>query len=101
FRSFAAIVPADGLILANGADVNVARALEGQRARIQRVGIESEASQLAAPLAGRSPSDWSVTPTGIENGCHRGDVRHDGKIVAQLKLSVPGLHNLYNATMAV
>ncbi len=88
FRSFSALVPADGLIIANGADKNVARVLTGQRACIERVGLGDG-------------FDWSTKPLGIENGCPRGEVRRDGKIVGNLKLSVAGQHNLFNATMAV
>jgi len=39
--------------------------------------------------------------TGIKNGCHCGDVLHNGLHVATLELSIPGIHNLFNATMAV
>ncbi len=88
FRAFSALVPSDGLILANGADKNVARVLAGQKARVERVGLGDG-------------FDWSTKPTGIENGCPRGEVRRDGKIVGNLKLSVAGQHNLFNATMAV
>jgi UDP-N-acetylmuramate--alanine ligase len=88
FRAFVALVPADGLIVANGADENVERVLAGQRARVERVGIGDG-------------FDWSTTPTGIQNGCHCGEIKHNGKVVGKLKLSVAGEHNLYNATMAV
>jgi len=88
FRSFCALVPADGLIVANGGDKNVARVLAGQKARVERVGLGEG-------------FDWATKSTGIENGCHRGEVRRDGKVVGHLRLSVPGMHNLYNATMAV
>ena len=44
---------------------------------------------------------WTTHVSGIENGCHAGDIYHDGAHVAQLKLSIPGRHNLFNATMAV
>ncbi len=88
FRAFSALVPSDGLILANGADRNVARVLAGQKARVERVGLGDG-------------FDWSTKPTGIENGCPRGEMRRDGKIVGNLKLSVAGQHNLFNATMAV
>ncbi|HEV2295182.1 MAG TPA: UDP-N-acetylmuramate--L-alanine ligase [Tepidisphaeraceae bacterium] len=88
FRTFAALVPRDGLIVANGADKNVARVLTGQAARVERVGLGEG-------------FDWSTRPTGIENGCPRGEVRREGKLVGHLKLAVPGQHNLFNATMAV
>ncbi len=92
FRAFCALVPSDGLIIANGADRNVARVLAGQKANIERVGL-SESSG--------NGFDWTTKPIGIENGCHRGEVRRDGRIVANLRLSVAGRHNLFNATLAV
>jgi UDP-N-acetylmuramate--alanine ligase len=88
FRAFCALVPGDGLIVANGADENVARVVAGQKARVERVGLGDG-------------FDWSTTPTGIENGCHRGEIRRNGKVVGRMKLSVAGQHNLFNATMAV
>jgi UDP-N-acetylmuramate--alanine ligase len=88
FRTFAAIVPQDGVIVANGADRSVARVLAGQKARVERVGLGDG-------------FDWATRATGIENGCHRGEIRYDGKLVGNLKLSVAGQHNLFNATMAV
>ena len=88
FRAFCGLLPADGLIVANGADENVERVLAGQKARVERVGIGDG-------------FDWSTTPTGIQNGCHSGEIRHNGKVVGKLKLSVAGEHNLFNATMAV
>ncbi|MGB7160733.1 MAG: UDP-N-acetylmuramate--L-alanine ligase [Tepidisphaeraceae bacterium] len=101
FRAFAGLVPSDGLIIANGADEQVARVLAGQKARVERVGLTSASPHLAAPLAGRGSLDWSTTPIGIENGCHHGEIRRDGKVVGRLQLSVAGQHNLFNATMAV
>jgi UDP-N-acetylmuramate--alanine ligase len=88
FRAFAALVPADGLILVNGADANVERVLAGQKARVERVGLDEG-------------FDWSTKRTGIEGGCHSGEIRRGGKVVGKLKLSVAGEHNLFNATMAV
>jgi len=46
-------------------------------------------------------NSWVTKVLGIENGCYRGEIRHDGAVVAQIALRVPGRHNLFNATMAV
>src|SRR5688572_9821697 len=88
FRKFAGIVPPDGLILANGTDKNVARALEGVKARVETVSLGTG-------------STWSTRQTGIENGRYRGEVRRDRKVVAQLRMGVAGEHNLFNGTMAL
>jgi UDP-N-acetylmuramate--alanine ligase len=88
FHDFAKIVPSNGLILANGDDANVAKALRGLKTRVETVSL-------------KPGSTWSTCPGGIVDGCHTGVVCRDGKPVATLKLSVPGEHNLFNATMAV
>jgi UDP-N-acetylmuramate--alanine ligase len=88
FRKFASLVPADGLILANATDQKVRKAIAGLITPVQGVAVGAE-------------TDWSTTVTGMEKGCYRGDVRFRGKLSGQLKLSVAGEHNLFDATMAV
>jgi UDP-N-acetylmuramate--alanine ligase len=96
FRQFAERVPADGLILANGQDANVAKAVKGLAAKVETVGIQS-----ATADADLSKIDWVTVPLAPENGCHGGIVHYHGKPVATLRLAIPGLHNLYNATLAL
>ena len=88
FRTFARLVPADGRIIANGQDARVGQAIGGLATPIEWVALEREAT-------------WSTRATGIEHGCPRGHILHDGKSVGDLKLSVAGEHNLFNATVAV
>jgi len=88
FRTFAELVPDDGMILANGVDRNVAEALHDIKVPIQTVAIDAGA-------------DWSTSILGEERGCSRAEIFHLGKKVADIQLSVPGLHNLFNATLAV
>ncbi len=88
FRHFASLVPADGLIIANGQDSRVAEALTGQKTPIQTVALAEGYT-------------WSTRPTGVEDGCCRGEVYYNGKLVGRLKLSVAGTHNLFDATLAV
>ena len=88
FRAFAALVPPDGLILANGEDARVLEALAGTRRTVEMVALQPGFS-------------WSTQPTGLANGCYRGTVSYKGNPVATLQLSIPGRHNLYNATVAV
>jgi UDP-N-acetylmuramate--alanine ligase len=90
FEAFARLVPPDGLIIANGKDENTLRALRGIQTRIEWVG-EDDVETL----------DWAVRDTGLSGGCHTGDVFHCGQLVARLRLSVPGRHNLFNATAAI
>jgi len=66
----------------------VLQALAGQKAPVEMVAIGDGFA-------------WSTRETGIENGCHTGEVSYKGKRVATIKLAVAGRHNLFNATMAV
>jgi UDP-N-acetylmuramate--alanine ligase len=88
FRQFAQLVPHDGLVLANGQDPRVLQALAGLRMPMEMVGLAPGFS-------------WSTRFTGIVNGCHCGEVSYKGKPVAEMQMSVAGLHNLFNATVAV
>ncbi len=88
FRAFVALLPDDGIIIANGRDVNVANAVRDARAKVQSVSL--------------SPgTTWSTFAGPNEHGCPTGVVHRDGKPVVTLKLSIPGEHNLMNATMAL
>jgi UDP-N-acetylmuramate--alanine ligase len=88
FRHFAGLVPADGLILANGEDARVQQALAGLPTPTEMVGLSSGFT-------------WSTREAGLVNGCCHGEVSYKGRPLALLKLSVAGRHNLFNATMAV
>jgi UDP-N-acetylmuramate--alanine ligase len=88
FRTFARLVPADGLIIANGLDARVGQAIGGLATRVEFVALEREAT-------------WSTRITGNQHGCYHGHVLRENKHVAELKMSVAGTHNLFNATAAV
>jgi UDP-N-acetylmuramate--alanine ligase len=96
FRTFAEKVPEGGLILANGQDPNVAQAIKDLPTRVETVAIQS--SVIDAEV---NNVDWVTVPLAPVNGCHGGIVHYRGKPVATLRLSIPGLHNLYNATLAL
>ena len=86
FRTFSRLVPRDGLIIANGNDANVAAALKGTDARIEKVG---------------TADGWHYKIGPLVKGCHSAEIYFQNAIVCHLTLSVPGLHNLSNATMAI
>jgi UDP-N-acetylmuramate--alanine ligase len=88
FREFARRVGHDGVIIASGADKNVARALSGLSMRIESVALKEN-------------KFWSTRVLSIDNGCYRGEVSYRGQPVGILRLSIAGEHNLMNATMAV
>lgn len=90
FRTFAKLVPEGGKIIANGQDANVHRALAGLKTPVEWFGLEDDPTL-----------DWSTYPTNAVAGCYHGQVHHLGQPVAQLKLSLAGGHNLFNATAAM
>lgn len=87
FAHFAELTPPDGLVLANGADANVARAISGVSAGVQTVAVDRQA-------------DWRTQSAGLQQGCCQGEIFFQGKSAGWLRLSVPGAHNLFNATLA-
>lgn len=88
FQTFAGLLPGNGILIANGQDTNVQRVLRQTDCQVQTVSMGK-------------PAVWSVSPRGIVNGCYQGEVTLHGRAMAWLKLSVPGEHNLMNATMAL
>lgn len=88
FRRFAQLVPEDGRIIAAGKDPRVIQALAGITTPVELCALEEGFS-------------WSTLSRGAEAGCYRGEVKYKGKSIAELKLSVAGVHNLINATMAL
>jgi UDP-N-acetylmuramate--alanine ligase len=90
FRVFARRVPETGRIIANGQDGNVRRSLNGVKAAIDWVGLND--------ISGMT---WAGRSEGIESGCHIAAIYHLGELVNRVRLSVPGMHNVFNATAAV
>ncbi|MCS7032481.1 MAG: UDP-N-acetylmuramate--L-alanine ligase [Phycisphaerae bacterium] len=87
FRRFARLVPPAGTIIAAAED-HVAAALHVLDTPIQWCALET-------------PADWTTRSLGVQEGCHSGLILRQGEPVATLRLSIPGRHNLSNATLAV
>jgi UDP-N-acetylmuramate--alanine ligase len=88
FRWFSRLVPSDGALIVNGTDERVAEAIRSAEAPIQTVALDHDAT-------------WSTETTGADHGCYIGRVHHNGTFITELRLSVAGVHNLYNATVAI
>ena len=86
FRTFADLVPEDGLIVANRDDANTMHTLEGEERRVLTFGLE-EGDVHAANLV------W-------EKGLPTFDVIYQGGVFAHVALKVPGEHNVKNALAA-
>jgi len=66
----------------------VAEAIRGIRCRVETVGVGDGFT-------------WNIRPGAVRGGCHWGQVRRDGRAVAQLQPALAGDYNLFNATMAL
>ena len=86
FRTFADLVPPDGVIVANRDDENTMHTLEGETHRVVTFGLE-EGDVHAANLT------W-------DHGLPAFDVIWQGKPFAHVCLRVPGVHNVKNALAA-
>jgi len=89
FRQFACLVPPTGLLITNATDPNVAKALSG-------LTTPTESCSLT-----KTSATWFTEPQGIESGCPKGQIFYNSRPIGTLHLSIPGAHNLINATMAV
>ena len=88
FRSFASLVPADGLIVANGEDRIVMDVVRGAHAPVETFG-ESEGLT------------WRATDISHELGCYSFDVLHRGEFFLRGRLAgLPGRHQISNALAA-
>lgn len=88
FRSFASLVPPDGVILANGEDRNVAKAVENTSAPVETFGESDGVS-------------WQATNIRHDRGCYSFDILYDNAFFLRADLaSLPGRHQVYNALVA-
>jgi UDP-N-acetylmuramate--alanine ligase len=88
FATFASRVPRDGLVIACGSD-------PGNQLLLRRVDRPVQTYGIGAGF------DWSIEPTETQRGCHHGIVRFQDRVVATLRPSLAGRHNLLNATAAL
>lgn len=99
FRAFAENLPADGLVITSANDGNAVRALAGLTQRIEPCALIS--TEPGTPTFALHPIVWSTRVLGLVNGCYAGEVSYRAQRIGELKLSIPGKHNLINATMAL
>ena len=87
FRAFASLVPADGLLVVNGADKNAMRAAEGVSASVETFGFEGEV-------------DWRAEVLDAARGCYRFRIWKGGRPLVRIQLAMPGRHHVANALAA-
>lgn len=92
FGDFACGIAEDGVLVANGADINTQRSLEklrkqiqnGRKARIDTFGFSDKAT-------------FSAQNISESQGLSSFDIFHNGNNLGRAKISVPGHHNVLNA----
>ncbi len=87
FRAFAGQVDPAGVLIANGEDREVSKAVLSVGCEVQTFGLTDGCTWCGANLSS-------------DRGCFAMDVRFGGERFCTLTLSIPGLHNAYNALAA-
>lgn len=87
FRSFASLVPADGLLVVNGNDKNALRAAASVGANVETFGLEGNV-------------DWRAEVLDGPRGCYRFRIWKGGRPLIRVELGMPGRHHVANALAA-
>ena len=88
FRSFAALTPENGYVVANGDDIGTREALRGFPRQVFWFSVKEERA------------DCYAANVSFFDGCGAFDVMIGGKCYAHIALRVPGKHNVANALAA-
>jgi len=95
FEKFVALLPENGLIVANAADPHVVRVVDSHaRAEVAWFALEGEHTH-------GKPPHWLAAPAQMDEAGTRFDLYAGGVACGRLALTVPGLHNLKNALAAI
>ncbi len=95
FQKFVALVPEQGLIVANGADALVVEVVSrAARAEVAWFALADEPTHGVAP-------HWLAAPAGSDARGQAFDLFAGGVACGRLALSAPGRHNLKNALAAL
>src|SRR6478609_7184718 len=95
FAKFVALVPENGLIVANAADAEVVKVVDAHaRAQVAWFALEGEDTH-------GKPPHWLAAPAQMDEAGTRFDLYAGGVSCGRLALTVPGRHNLKNALAAI
>lgn len=89
FRRYAALLPADGLLVINGDIDNYSYITEDTKCPVVTVGSTSSCDYTAADI------------TFNDTGCCSYTLIHHSKECGRITLGVPGIHNVYNSLAAI
>ena len=88
FRSLALLTPTDGALIVNGEDKNIAKALSEVDRKIITFGMRGDFDYTIDNLSPNGFNHYTFT------------VCKKGNPVGEIRLSVPGIHNVYDALAA-
>ena len=88
FAQFCALVPQEGLIVANNQDRNVRAAVEGRKCPVETYGITVE-------------SDWMSSEPRWVKDRNLFELTYHGKRFGSFEMQIPGVHNALDAIAAV
>lgn len=95
FAEFAATLPADGLLVVNGQDSNIEKALSGSLScRIEKFAI-GDIKTLS------KNNTWVATKPRFEKGQNKFELYRNGKFFGKFSLVLPGNHNVMNALASI
>ena len=89
FNKFGKLLPDDGFFIINGDDSNTADILHDVKATVIKYG-RSESNNAIIKNISYNNSGYGIF-----------DLEYNGEDLGTFELSVPGLHNIYNATAAI
>ncbi|MBS0210810.1 MAG: UDP-N-acetylmuramate--L-alanine ligase [Planctomycetes bacterium] len=87
FGDFAALLPAEGLLVYNAADAGALQIVRHAKCRRESFAVDA-------------PADWQVTNLLSQAGCYEFDLLHSSKVLGRIALQVPGQHMVANALAA-
>ena len=87
FRAFASQVKPEGVLVVNGESRNALQTIRSATAEVQTFGLTEDCT-------------WQGVKVESTDGLFRLDVQYKGEFYGHLELSLPGLHNAYNALAA-
>jgi len=90
FGQFALSIKPDGVLIANGTDLNVAKVIRqiGSNVRCETFGLDKNCNFYARNIQ-------------LNEGLYAFDVYHNGQLLGATRIALPGRHNILNALAVV
>lgn len=89
FRRFSQLIPQEGYLVACQDDTNVQEIIQDLKCHVVTYGIKEESDFFAKDIIFN------------EEGFPSFEVFYQGKVIGRFQLSIPGVHNIYNALASI